>query len=205
MVLVNPTSAAPAFFAPVVGPVGETLTFRLVVNDGQVDSAPDEVTVTVQNVNQPPTANAGPDQTKGEGTLVTLNGAASGDPDIDPMTYQWSQVSGPTVALADPRQESPTFTAPPGGPGGVTFVFQLEVNDGQLTSLPDTVTITVLNVNDPPVATLARPTLASLWPPNHTFVSVGIVGVPELICGWQASAVSATAAMHPRTSARRAR
>jgi chitinase len=37
----------------------------------------------------------------------------------------------------------------------------------------------VQNTNDPPLASAARPTIASLWPPNHGMVLVGITGVTD--------------------------
>jgi OmpA family/PKD domain len=80
--------------------------------------------------NSPPVANAGPDQTVSGGT-VTLDGSASYDPDHDPITYQWSQVSGPTVTLATPTAATTTFTAV----AGQTYVFRLSVTDpGGLSS-----------------------------------------------------------------------
>jgi hypothetical protein len=176
--LSSATAAQPTFTAPVVGPAGETLSFQLTVSDGTASTSCG-TTVQIVNVNQKPVANAGPDQTKGEGTLVSLNGTGSMDPDGDALTYAWSQVSGPTVLLSDPSSATPSFTAPAVNPGGETLVFQLVVHDGQLASDPDTVVITVQNVNDPPVCSLAQPNPASLWPPNHGMVPVSITNVAD--------------------------
>jgi hypothetical protein len=41
------------------------------------------------------------------------------------------------------------------------------------------VVIRVQNINDPPLASAAQPTVASLWPPNHQMVAVGITGVTD--------------------------
>ena len=58
---------------------------------------------TVIPDNQPPMANAGPDQTVDEGRSVTLNGANSTDPDDGIAAYHWTQTGGFPVALSDPN------------------------------------------------------------------------------------------------------
>jgi hypothetical protein len=57
--------------------------------------------VNVVNVNNPPTANAGADQSVGENSMVTLDGSLSRDADGDSLTLLWSQISGPAVQLDD--------------------------------------------------------------------------------------------------------
>ncbi|MDI6791578.1 MAG: fibronectin type III domain-containing protein [bacterium] len=99
-------------------------------------SAPKSVTA---NFNRPPAADAGPDQTVGSGVLVGLDGSSSSDPDGDPITYQWTQTSGPAVTLSNSTAQKPTFTPLTSG----SCRFQLVVNDGQLNSAPDEVIITV--------------------------------------------------------------
>jgi len=177
--LSDATIAKPSFTAPQVGQAGATVTFQLTVSDGEA-SASATVNVVVENDNHPPTANAGLNQTKNEDNLVTLDGSGSRDPDSDPLTYTWTQLSGPTVILSNAHSPMPTFTAPSVGRGGATLVFQLVVNDGVVDSAPAQVTITVLPIDHPPVCTLAqaRPTL--LWPPDHKLLAVTIVGVTDL-------------------------
>ncbi|NND37144.1 MAG: hypothetical protein HKN81_08410 [Gammaproteobacteria bacterium] len=115
----------------------------LVVNDGQVDSAPDTVNVTASStppVNLPPVAEAGPNQEVETGTLVTLDGGGSSDPDGDPLTYGWTLEApvGSSAQLSGAAEQSPTFTADVDG----DYVARLTVNDGQLDSDSDTVRVT---------------------------------------------------------------
>jgi hypothetical protein len=74
------------------------------------------------------------------GSLVTLNGSGSSDPDNGPssLTFHWTQVSGPVVTLTGANTATPSFTA--AAPG--SYVFSLVVNDGAVDSAPDSVTIT---------------------------------------------------------------
>lgn len=176
--LSDPQAIQPVFTAPLVGSTPVTLTFRLTVRDGQT-SASDTVQVVVEPVNHPPIADAGADQTVDEGRVVQLDGSGSQDPDADLLTFQWTQVAGPRVPLNDAAARQPTFTAPAVSPGGVTLTFALTVHDGELPSAPDTVTITVRDLNDPPTCALAQATPAVLWPPNHTLVPITIVGVSD--------------------------
>src|SRR4029077_8759130 len=73
-----------------------------------------------------PVANAGPDQIIecNRGGTVTLDGSASFDPDGEPITYAWKQVSGTPVSLTVSGATA-TFTAAPPG----VYEFQLTVTD----------------------------------------------------------------------------
>ena len=140
-VLANPTSVTPTVTLDGVG----DYVVQLIVNDGAVNSAPDTVIITSDNV--APVANAGSDQGSiAPGSLVTLDGSASTDGDGDPLTYRWSLISKPTgsaAVLADPTSLSPTFTVDRAG----NYVVQLIVNDGTVNStVPDTVVIATSNV-----------------------------------------------------------
>ncbi len=91
--------------------------------------------------NQPPIVNAGVDQTVTAGAQVTLNGAGSSDPNGDSLSYQWQQVSGPSVTLTNANSANPSFAAPTNLAQDVTLSFQLVVSDGQFSSLPDAVSV----------------------------------------------------------------
>lgn len=140
--LSSSTASNPTFTTPIGAAQVQTITFDLVVSDGTATSAADSVTISV-NPNAAPIANAGVDQGPiNSGQTVTLNGSGSTDPDGNPLTYHWTQVSGPAATLSSATAANPTFTAP-NVQGTQNLVFQLIVNDGTVDSPPDTVTIGV--------------------------------------------------------------
>ncbi|MEW5737675.1 MAG: myxosortase-dependent M36 family metallopeptidase [Myxococcota bacterium] len=135
------------FTAPEVT-VDTPLTFSLVVNDGAVDSAPDEVTVMIRQVNRAPAADAGAAQTVDERSIVALEGSGA-DPDGDSVTFRWRQVSGPPARLASLTSPGTTFTAPE-VTADATLEFELVTNDGALDSAPARVSVAVRQVNRRP-------------------------------------------------------
>lgn len=137
----------PSFTASHVG----QYVFHLVVNDGETDSDTDSVTVTVERGNAAPSALAGDDQSVKTGSVVTLDGSASTDPDGDLITYRWSVESvpeGSTASLDDDQIVDPSFTPDLDG----DYVFGLVVDDGQAASETDTVTVTASTPNSAPVS-----------------------------------------------------
>jgi len=137
--LSNPQAAQPTFPAP---PMPCVLTFDLFVTDSLgTASAPDSVTITVQN--QAPVANAGPDQTAIVNASVSLDGTGSYDPDGHlPLTYLWTQTGGPIVVLDNPAASIPIFAAPS---TPATLTFSLVVTDSLMVpSVSDTVSIFVI-------------------------------------------------------------
>lgn len=96
--------------------------------------------------NQPPIANAGPDQIVPSATTVTLSAAASSDPDPDQqLSYKWVQQAGTAVKLNDATSQQPTFTSPALEPGSssLTLTFALTVSDGFATSDVSVVNVVV--------------------------------------------------------------
>lgn len=172
------------FTAPIVTAGGdpearETLTFQLTVTDPNGASDTDSVDVVVANVDHAPIAVAGTNLSVNEASHVTLNGSASSDPDGDVLSYSWQQVSGPVVVLTDADTPFPAFTTPFVSAAGATLEFELTVNDGFGGTSSATTSVTVGNVNDPPIVTSARASQASLWPPNHKMVLISILGVVD--------------------------
>lgn len=187
--LSSPTVAQPTFTAPEVT-ADTVLTFQLIVNDGTVNSAPALVTVTVRNVNRPPTANAGPNQTVNEGTVVTLNGTGSSDPDGNSLTFVWKQTVGPSVTLSSTTVAQPTFVTPQVTAADTTLTFQLVVNDGQVNSAPATVNITVRDVvivTPPPASGGGGGGGGCAMNPKAGFdpMLIGIVGFSLVCLAWR--------------------
>lgn len=142
--LIAANTVAPMFVVDVAG----VYDIRLVVNDGKASSLPSDVFITTQNT--APVANAGVNQIQAVGALVQLDGSGSTDVDGDPLSYQWSLITvppGSAAALSSLTAVKPTFTADRAG----TYVAQLIVNDGKVSSVPATVQITT----NPPLAPTA--------------------------------------------------
>lgn len=115
---------------------------ELIVNDGQLSSTADEVTITATqpDTNAAPHAHAGNDRDVHTGDLLTLDGSSSDDPDGDALSYVWHIVTKPSnsqAKISDTLVVRPTFTPDTEG----TYIISLVVNDGTLDSEPDEVTI----------------------------------------------------------------
>ncbi len=141
-------TATPSFTAP-TGPAA--LEFELEVCDPSEACETDSVAVSVEApANEPPTANAGPDQTVASGAEVELDGSGSSDPNGDEISYQWSQTGGPAVSLEGAETATPSFTAPT---GPAALEFELEVCDPSEACETDSVAVSVeAPANEPPTA-----------------------------------------------------
>ncbi len=155
--------AQPTFTTPNVAPGGEALTFRLTVTDvtgGSGGTDTDDVIVNVTDLNNPPTANAGTDQSidnglyGNSGVTVTLNGSGSSDLDLGDSiaSYAWSQIAGNAVTLSSNTVVQPTFTAPDVGINGAALNFLLTVADSYGLQDTDTVVVNIVSSNSAPTA-----------------------------------------------------
>ena len=147
----NVTSPLTTFIAPTVDS-DATVTFVLSVSDGTNADVTDQVTITIQDVptNNPPTVDAGQDQTVNEGDTLTLNGTAS-DHEGDQLTYLWSHESALPITVSNATSPLTTFIAPTVD-SDATVTFVLSVSDGTNADVTDQVTITIQDVptNNPP-------------------------------------------------------
>jgi hypothetical protein len=144
--LIGADTPTPHFTPPTSG----TYTFQLAVDDGYGGMATD--TVEVRATNTPPVAEAGMDRMASKGTLVSLNGSGSSDPDGDLLTFSWIQISGTTVTLSGEDTPTPEFSPAKAG----TYTIRLAVDDGDGGTSEDLITVTIWGL--PPIADLvARP------------------------------------------------
>jgi RHS repeat-associated protein len=128
-------------------------------------------------VNRPPTVSAGPDHTI---TLpidtVALEGTASDDglPAGSTLSIVWTKVSGPgpvAFAAAENAATSATFSLPG------EYVLKLTATDGQLLS-SDTVAVTVIPRNQPPVVDAGEAQTIELPAPAELHGTVTDDGLP---------------------------
>jgi hypothetical protein len=112
-------------------------SFSYKANDGQVDSGPALVSVTVNPVNDAPVADAQSVTTEQDTPVgITLTGS---DPDGDPLTY--SVLTLPSHGELNGIAPNLTYTPDLGYEGADSFTFS--VHDGTVDSDPATVSITV--------------------------------------------------------------
>jgi len=131
----DPTAVNPTFVADSLG----TYVIELIVTDNQgLDSFPDEVVVSSENVK--PVADAGGNQVVLVGETVFLDGSGSYDVNLDPLTYSWNMASKPKgslTVLIGAETEYPNFEPDIQG----IYTPNLVVNDGFLDSDPSNVNI----------------------------------------------------------------
>jgi large repetitive protein len=160
-----------------------TATITLALQDnggtggGGVDtSAPQSFTITVTDVNDPPSFTAGPDQTvpedSGPQTVTPWATAISPGPNESGQTVTFAVTGNTNAALFSTQPAvSPTgtlsYTSAPNAFGTATITIVLQDNGGTAgggvdTSAPQMFTITVTPVNDPPSLTASTIAYAAI-------------------------------------------
>ena len=150
--IAEPNTAQPTFTAPNVGIEGASLRFALSVYDQSGLESTDQCLVNIIWQNEPPVADAGPDQIVPESSLVTLDGRDSLDVDDGITSFSWVQIGGNSVALNDATSEQPYFWTTEVGPEGESLTFELTITDSDGLMARDECVVNVTWQNDPPVA-----------------------------------------------------
>jgi hypothetical protein len=141
--LSSASSVKSTFTADLMG----TYLLGLTVNDGKLDSSLAVLTVVSSAANNAPTANPGTNQKVTVGTITTLDGTGSSDPDKDTLTYNWTLLSKPAASaakLSSTTASKPTFTPDAIG----SYLAVLVVNDGKANSAAVGTTVTAYAVNN---------------------------------------------------------
>lgn len=131
----------------------------------------DLVVPTPIKANKPPAAEV----KKNELTIilptnsVTLNGSASHDSDGKIVSYQWEQVSGPSISvISDPNASQTKVTGLKEG----KYVFELTVKDNQgTTSTSQTIVTVNPKPNKPPVAKVKKDKLIITLPNDSVMLN----------------------------------
>ncbi len=130
---------------------------------------------------EPPTVDAGEDQTICPGASVQIGGDQTGSGGTGTLTFSWEPIDG----LSDATAANPTATP------ASTTTYTVTVTDANECAATDEVTVTVED-NQAPVITVAATPIA-LWPPNHQFVTINasqcVVAVSDNCAGLSASNV----------------
>ncbi|MBI3953435.1 MAG: Ig-like domain-containing protein [Chloroflexi bacterium] len=159
------------------GTPADTYTITVVVKDALNASGQTTAQVTVNNV--APTVNAGPAQTVYRNDLVTLSGTFTDPAAIldQPYAWTWSTPGGAPASAAGAVSYGSVITAATAYALEGTYTAVLTVADNDTGTGSGQVTITVLN--RAPVCTNAAPSIGQIWPPNHKFVAVNVLGVTD--------------------------
>ncbi len=147
--LFNGASSTPSVVPDCAG----VFVVGLAVSDGESWSAVDFCSISVAAENEAPVADAGNSGALSPCTErnYELDGYGSYDPEGTPLSYEWSQISGPAGGTFDDvTLPNPIFRWTDTG----TYIFQLQVSDGELYSPPDVVSVTFTDEgeNNRPVA-----------------------------------------------------
>lgn len=158
VILNDINSVSTSFTSPEVTS-SQVLTFNLTVTDNKGATKTDTTSITVNNVNKLPTADAGADQTASRQDLVALDGT-SNDIDGSIVQYKWSQTSGTIVTLDAGDTNNATFTAD-NITEDETLVFLFTVTDNEGAEVSDSINIVV---KDTPPQLSADKTLVEVNP-----------------------------------------
>lgn len=147
----NPDGLAHAIVNP-IGTDGAQVGFEDILGGGDRDFDDNLFNFTAVIVNQPPTADAGPDVSGQEGSAIALAGSGGGADAGETLTYSWASVPGGDVdagggcSFAPTNAAATSITCTDDG----TYTATLSVSDGTYATTSDAI-VSVGNA-DPDVA-----------------------------------------------------
>lgn len=149
--------------------------FRLTVTDNIGATGINQTTVTVLPLatNQSPVADAGSDFSLTLPTNSTDIFGSASDPDGTISSYLWSKVSGPTATLSGTTLATLSLTNLIAG----TYIFRLTATDNLGATSSDDVTLTVSNVNQPPIVVASNDEILTL--PNSSTTLSAVASDPD--------------------------
>ena len=156
-------------FLGIDGPSTHNVAVEVCDDDGECDTASSTVDVT----NVAPTVDAGADQIVYRNETVNVFGTWTDPAGVadDSYAWDWGIASGSAGYTGQPVGGSTSF--PLEGPQTLT----LAVTDKDSGTGSDTLRVTVLN--QPPVCSAAAPSITEIWPPNHNWVDINVLGVTD--------------------------
>ena len=166
LALATPNDGSHVVTLPDVVTDGAATGRIMIVGSGNIFFDVNDQPFVLDPANEPPVANAGPDQTveatSAAGADVTLNGTGSSDPDGDALTYSWSE-AGSEVA---------TGATPTLGLGLGSHTLTLTVTDPFGESDTDVVVVQVEDTT-PPVITLNGDAVVTIECGTGTYTELG--------------------------------
>jgi hypothetical protein len=117
--------------------------YKIVFNPTSSPSPPSPTPIPADNSLIADAGHSRPDQTVSEGAQVILDGRQSHNPNGDPLTFAWTQISGPYVQLSNTNEAKTTFTATSNLRSDTTMAFKLTVTNSAGESDSDTVSVLV--------------------------------------------------------------
>lgn len=153
-----------------------TITATVSVDDDWGGTAQDSVDIFVRGFK--PELSAGADVSGTAGDTLTMSASAT-EPDGDPITFTWTQVAGPTVAMTNATTATPSIVLPP----GLTehLVFEVVASDGDGSSDPDWVTAVLLTGPDTD-GDLLEDSVEGIYGTSPTSPDTDEDGIPD---GWE--------------------
>ena len=155
----NPNSPVASVVIP-SSTVDRLLCFNLVVSNGAQSSSSRSVYIEALSgdatENQPPVANAGPDQTVAAGVLVQVSASATSDGDGTIVGYKWRETTNSGITLSSTTSENISFTSPVSDTAQTVTLELIVTDDDGVDSAPVYVNFNVAAEVDttPPVIIL---------------------------------------------------